>query len=201
MTGIISSGWTKETTAKIENILIHYVHEIYFSFAEEAINSSTDTFTVRKTLEAFLPIVCEKAFRTKHPDASTINRDQQRKKFNAMMLFIITNSPAWGELQQALAERSQIELQETDAVRLKLSSHALAVGNRKALRDSYLTAFTGVVILDICWAAGQHYSEWKRWLRDKVKDGSAPDLAFRAILTSGKPPHEYRKESRPSGWR
>ncbi len=73
--------------------------------------------------------------------------------------------------------------------------------DRVLLRDSYLASFPGVIILDICWAAGQHYSEWKRWLRKAVKDGSAPDRAFRAILTSGKVPRENRKQPRPRGWK
>lgn len=55
--------------------------------------------------------------------------------------------------------------------------------DRKELRDTYLTQFdSDIKILDICWAAGQRYSEWKRWLRNAVKDGSAPDRAFRAHL-------------------
>jgi hypothetical protein len=75
--------------------------------------------------------------------------------------------------------------------------------DRGALKKAYLAKFPGVVILDICFAAGQHYSEWKRWLHDDdaVKDGSVPDRAFRAILTSGKLPREYRVQRRPKGWR
>ena len=73
---------------------------------------------------------------------------------------------------------------------------------RKELRDSYFAAFpAGVKILDVCWAAGQHYCDWKRWLRDAVKDGSAPDRAFVALLKSGKRPEEYRKQRRPKGWK
>jgi hypothetical protein len=73
--------------------------------------------------------------------------------------------------------------------------------DRHKLRDEYLATFPDVYILDICWAAGQHYSEWKRWLRDAVENGSAPDRAFRAILSSGKPPREYRNKPRPKGWK
>lgn len=75
---------------------------------------------------------------------------------------------------------------------------------RAKLRDFYFGQFAGerIVVLDLCWAAGQHYSEWKRWLRGPrvLKDGSAPDRAFRAILASRKRPSEYRKGKRPSGW-
>jgi hypothetical protein len=75
--------------------------------------------------------------------------------------------------------------------------------DRKALSDAYFAAFPTVKILDVCWAAGQHYSEWKRWLRHdpKAKDGSKPDRAFRAILSGGKAPSEYRKQPRPDGWK
>jgi hypothetical protein len=73
--------------------------------------------------------------------------------------------------------------------------------DREALKKAYLAKFPGVVILDICFAAGQHYSEWKRWLHNAVKDGSAPDRTLRAILTSGKMPREYKKQPRPKGWK
>jgi len=75
---------------------------------------------------------------------------------------------------------------------------------RAALRDRYLASFPeNIMILDVCWAAGQRYSVWKRWLRGPmvVKEGCAPDVAFRDILLSGKPPSEYRKQRRPKGWK
>lgn len=76
---------------------------------------------------------------------------------------------------------------------------------RRALRDSYFSAFPGekVKVLDVCWAVRQHHCEWKRWLRvhSPLKNGTTPDLAFRAILQSGKRPSEYRSEPRPSGWK
>jgi hypothetical protein len=74
--------------------------------------------------------------------------------------------------------------------------------NPRALRDSYLAHFPDekIKIRDLCWAAGQHYREWKRWLAGQLKDGSTPDLAFRRILTSGKRPVELNKRPRPKGW-
>jgi len=75
---------------------------------------------------------------------------------------------------------------------------------RAALRDCYLASFPeNIMILDICWAAGQRYSVWKRWLRGPtvIKDGWAPDVAFRNILLSGKSPSAYRKQQRPKGWK
>jgi hypothetical protein len=72
----------------------------------------------------------------------------------------------------------------------------------KELRDSYLAAFPEkIMILDICWAAKQRYREWTRWISGDLKDGSKPDRAFRAVLTSGKRPEQYRTELRPKGWK
>jgi hypothetical protein len=73
--------------------------------------------------------------------------------------------------------------------------------SRKSLRDSYLAAFPETKILDICWAAEQRYREWKRWIKNAVKDGSKPDRAFRSVLSSDKPTSELRSEARPSGWK
>jgi len=77
--------------------------------------------------------------------------------------------------------------------------------SRKMVANSYFERHKNDRIkkLDVCWAVGQHYSEWKRWLRSNspIKDGSTPDLAFRNILTSGKRPHEFRRQPRPDAWK
>jgi hypothetical protein len=75
--------------------------------------------------------------------------------------------------------------------------------DRTVLRDRYFGSFREKIkILDICWAANEHYREWKRWLQkdSPIKNGSKPDLAFRAILKSGKRPIEYRSIERPPKW-
>jgi hypothetical protein len=75
--------------------------------------------------------------------------------------------------------------------------------DRTVLRDRYLGSFPEKIkILDICWAANEHYREWKRWLQkdSPTKNGSKSDLAFRQILNSGKRPIEYRPIERPPGW-
>jgi hypothetical protein len=75
--------------------------------------------------------------------------------------------------------------------------------SRAELANAYIATHPGVVKLDICWAAGQRYTEWKRWLRGAsvLKDGSTPDRAFRALLESGKAPQEYKTRPRPKGWK
>jgi hypothetical protein len=72
---------------------------------------------------------------------------------------------------------------------------------RRALFDQYRAPLPHFKMLDMCWAAQQHYSEWKRWLRGKLKNGSAPDRAFRALFQSKKLPSEYFKRPRPDGWK
>ena len=74
--------------------------------------------------------------------------------------------------------------------------------SRRKLADLYFAQFPdeNIRILDVCWAVGQHYREWKRWLKNEVKDGSTPDLAFRRLLTSGKKPLEFNKKPRPAKW-
>ena len=101
--------------------------------------------------------------------------------------------------------RTAAEHIKTRPLNLPKSEHESSLHSetdRKTLREHYLASFPDdkVKILDICWAAGQHYREWKRWLKKEVKDGSTPDLAFRRILTSGKRPEEFKKKPRPSGW-
>lgn len=72
----------------------------------------------------------------------------------------------------------------------------------KALVDSYLSSFAEkIMILDICWAAKQRYREWTRWTSGRLKPTSKAAMAFRAVLTSGKRPEEYRLEPRPKGWK
>jgi hypothetical protein len=73
--------------------------------------------------------------------------------------------------------------------------------NRKELVVAYRAAFPEAGIMDICWAAKQHYREWSRWLKDQLKDDSRPDRAFRRVLSSGKRPQEMRREPRPKGWK
>jgi hypothetical protein len=75
------------------------------------------------------------------------------------------------------------------------------LSERIALFDSYRSSFPDAGIMDICWAAKQHYREWARWLKDELKDGSKPDRAFRFVLSAGKTPSELRREQRPKGWK
>jgi hypothetical protein len=109
----------------------------------------------------------------------------------------------WRDLSEGIRARKVEELQKLWLPEKSSQPTALIKEkqDRQQLKKSYLEAFRPVMLLDICWAARQHYSEWKRWLRYAVKDDSAPDRAFRSILTSGKSPSEYRKEPRPDGWK
>lgn len=102
-------------------------------------------------------------------------------------------------LEDAAEEALSITAQQEPSIRVNPSAPV----SRAELRVAYFALFPNAKILDVCWAARQHYSEWKRWLRgpEVLKDGSAPDLAFRAMLRSGRPPEAYRQGNRPSGWK
>lgn len=78
---------------------------------------------------------------------------------------------------------------------------AIDPNNRRALRDAYRANFPDSGIMDICWAAKQHYREWTRWLNAELKDGSKPDRAFRQVLTSVKDAKLLRREIRPKNWK
>jgi hypothetical protein len=98
------------------------------------------------------------------------------------------------------AERAELSLLRDGPPQTKLDEPCLSPA---ALRDAYLASFPGekIKILDICWASRQRYREWTRWTGGKLKNGSKPDVVFRAILKSGKRPEEYRPETRPKGWK
>jgi hypothetical protein len=72
---------------------------------------------------------------------------------------------------------------------------------RKRLFDEYRSQCPNAGILDICWAAAQHYREWSRWLNGTLKDGSKADRAFRQVFASGKEAKTLRREQRPKEWR
>jgi hypothetical protein len=119
------------------------------------------------------------------------------------------NATMWRKLQE-YPPFPRIFLAEIAEWRSKLLDKSLETAvqqptvdqqDRKALRDAYFAAFRGTKVLDLCWAANQRYSEWKRWLRNVLKPDWSADRAFRAILTSGKTPKDYRKQPRPRGWK
>ncbi|MGC2744645.1 MAG: hypothetical protein WA672_15830 [Candidatus Angelobacter sp.] len=100
------------------------------------------------------------------------------------------------KLERIISEhlKAKAQKQKTPAIPSKIT--------RTKLRDSYFANFPDetIKILDVCWAVSQHYREWKRWLKNELRDGSTPDLAFRKILTSGKRPLEFNKKPRPPKW-
>ena len=106
------------------------------------------------------------------------------------MLFSAEISEWHGKLLERYAETGQLPTPPLEAI------------TPAKLLASYLALFPDerIVIRDLCWAAGQHVRELKRWKGGQLKAGSTPDLAFRRILTSGKRPHEFNKKPRPNGW-
>ena len=98
--------------------------------------------------------------------------------------------------------KNELRLADARANSVKVFEPKRAV-DRNALKESYFSTFPEkVMVLDMCWAARQHYREWMRWFRGELKDGSKADRAFRAVLLSGKRPEQYRTDaSRPKSWK
>jgi hypothetical protein len=105
---------------------------------------------------------------------------------------------ARNELIDTLAEHQAQK--EADDQRVSNTISGEGSDSQTKLFLAYKTKYPEARKLDVCWAAKQHYRDWKRWVKGEFKSGSTPDLAFRKVLNSGKSPREIRKEPRPKGW-
>jgi hypothetical protein len=114
------------------------------------------------------------------------------------MLWELGNHYAWKAQSKPAPAPAKTEVPEVPHLNIETQP---ALTDRQALRDSYRATFPDAGIMDICWAAKQHYREWARWLKGELKDGSKPDRAFRHVLLSGKAPSELRRETRPKNWK
>jgi hypothetical protein len=147
---------------------------------------------------------------TSHPDYNPEWMDQIKvMTFDSLVgnfseLQITASGANTEEQRQAMRIRSELACTVYDYTAGKMGEEGTqtAKATRRDLYNSYLANFPNeqIKILDICWAAGQHYREWKRWINNQWKDGSTADLAFRKILTSGKRPQDYNKKPRPAKW-
>lgn len=119
-------------------------------------------------------------------------------------LFALVDKYVWEQSPEFLNMKAQrAESPAVEAVPAPSPAPAVTVkeqADRKALRDSYLRSFPDAKYRDICWAAQQHYREWRRWLNGEIRDGLKPDRAFRRVLTSGKSPQELIRKPRPPKW-
>jgi len=111
-------GGASDADSQIENLLVQYTHDVFFVFAEEAVNSVSNTWTVRKSLEAYLPAVIDRAFMRRHRAVGTIEQNTHRARFQAMARFILTNSPSWLELQKILMERADLETKHIESMQM-----------------------------------------------------------------------------------
>jgi hypothetical protein len=180
-----------------EGLVFDFVEKVFFVFlqqAREAAKRGDWTLEqVRLRSAEYLHNLIVDAYSERNPS----------RKHDGLFFFEekateeIYASRQWVRHQRAIVGLAKAASDVGQAVKAK----EIQAIDRKALRDSYRVAFPNEKILDICWAARQHYSEWKRWIRNAVKDGSAPDRGFRALLTSGKSCAQYRKQPRPEGWK
>ena len=104
---LIDSGAVTEKAT--HQLVIRYASARFFALAKEALEAYVDTRAVRQLLEQALPILIERAFLTKHRAALLVDRKRELGRFYLLARFMITNSPEWLELQEALVERAKAE--------------------------------------------------------------------------------------------
>ena len=96
---------------EVEVLLFQYIHTLWATYAEEALNSASNTWVVRKHIEEYLSVVIGKAFREKHPTARLDNWKEELQRFGSLTItFIKIKSSIWNEVQTALIERAETEL-------------------------------------------------------------------------------------------
>src|SRR5205814_1093351 len=147
-------------------------------------------------LEQFIHFLCvQDAFNNRYSDS---------EDFEAYITREITTSKEWLRYLERLESIAETELnkpEELVTIAVEKSKNDRK-SEREAIRASYFASFPEkITILDVCWAAKQRYREWIRWTGGELKNGSKPDMAFRAVLLSGKRPEEYRADPRPKGWK
>jgi hypothetical protein len=124
-------------------------------------------------------------------------KTRSMERFETRLANEIEESDEWREYIDKFAALVRSKISGSDS-----EHRTTPIENRKTLRDAYLNSFPEkIFIRDICWAVKQRYREWTRWIGGHVKDGSKPDKAFRAIMTSGKRPEQYRADPRPKDWK
>ena len=112
----IIAASSPESSDDMENALIQFVHHVFFAFAEEAVNSVSDTWTVREILDAYLQDLADTSFMRMHPGVHTVEHNMHRGRFHAMVRFMVTNSPVWLELQNILIERAGMEIEQAKSM-------------------------------------------------------------------------------------
>jgi hypothetical protein len=185
-------------TNMIERLFLPYVSQIYFAFGIQVCQAVREVLCTgeeaRAYMDTFLHTILHRAYFDNYSDVSSLLANGD---FDGRLKVLIRNAEGWRAFQKSLTD-AFAEQGRPSASGAPLHEKT---ASRQSLRDAYRAIFPDERILDICWAAGQHYSEWKRWLRGAVKDDSTPDRAFRALLASGKRPKEYKKQLRPDGWK
>jgi hypothetical protein len=110
--GDITGDITEEVSQwHITQLIIDYASSRFFAFAKEALEAYVDTSTARKLIEMSLFTVVDSAFLTKHRAALRADRTEPRRRFHEQARFMITHSPEWLEMQEALVERAKRELE------------------------------------------------------------------------------------------
>jgi hypothetical protein len=93
-----------------QRLVVQYASARFFAYSRELLQAEVvDTAMAPEFIGKALFAAIEEAFLTKHRAALRADRKQQRIRFHELARSIITNSPQWLELQEALVERAKAE--------------------------------------------------------------------------------------------
>ena len=98
-----------ETLTRLQELMVGYIHHVFFAFAEEALNSEWRAEIMREEAEEFLESMMDEAFLSKHPFASRSAWRLHFQRFRQFTSIRIYSSPGWLEFQQGLAEIAELD--------------------------------------------------------------------------------------------
>lgn len=192
----------EEIHKEVEDLIVMYVHEVFYTFAEEAVNAGWTAEVVRLKASRFLIRLIDRAYFLKHPMSRTQHSEQCRAAFQDWALFAVQAAPAWIDFQQALLELATLDASRStqpegttsstgspepgQSEAGQLSQQHLAEQRGAALKG-YMDQHSIAARSEVYRAAGVHKGEFYDWLSGKLPDSSKHSKKMRALFNAGQP--------------
>lgn len=175
-------------------ILIQYIQTVFFGFANQCVQAGKEGHwsgeRIRKAFREFLDVVCDRAFRDKHP--SVLKDSTSRHQFRESVLQSSKHWENWREIHQGLAQ--VFSAATPTEPQISSLSGSVPICDEMVKRESLLTEYkaaTGNPSNKRIYEArnsGIHKPEFYAWLRGKLPDQSATRANFERFLKDKKPP-------------